>query len=135
MATVSAVALTQPTSDPNIDETQTFTMGGQITKALHGGLDYDMHWQYDQDGLLGLGLPWVDIPASSGGLTTADTNPQTSLGTEAEVTITVTGATAGSYNIRIHVVDNNDGGTTYDSSTQAVTVNAASGVRRAFAIS
>jgi hypothetical protein len=128
MATVSSVALTQPASDPNINEGGTFTHGGQITKALHGGLDYNMHWQWDQ----GTGT-WTDI-TGSGGLSTADTNPQNNLGDEAEHTITVTGNTAGSYEVRIRTVDNNDGGAEDLSGTQTVTVNAAA-TRRVMVVS
>lgn len=123
MATVASVALTQPASDPNIDETQTFVMGGQITKATHGGIDADMHWQFDQ-GLGDSPANYIDIPASAGGLTTADTNPLASVGDEAEHTITVTGVTAGSYFVRIETIDNNDSGASDVSASQAVTVNA-----------
>ena len=57
--TVASVALTQPTADPNRDEGQTFAMGGQVTGASHGGIDYAMHFQWDQ----GTGT-WVDTPAT-----------------------------------------------------------------------
>lgn len=129
MATVASVALTQPSSDPNINEAGTFTMGGQITKALHGGIDADMHFQWDQGT-----ATWTDI-AGSGGLSTADTNPIASVGDEAEHTITVTGNTAGSYEVRVQTVDNNDGGALDTSGTQTVTVNAAAGGRRVMVVS
>ena len=35
--TINGVTLTQPTADPNIAETQTFTMGGQISTQGGGG--------------------------------------------------------------------------------------------------
>ena len=119
MATVASVALTQPSSDPNIDQGQTFTMGAQITSALHGGLDYDIHYQWDQ----GIAT-WVDIPSSGADLTTADTNPEISASDSAEHTITITGVNASTSNVRIRTVDHNDGDNEDLSGTQAVTVNA-----------
>lgn len=124
MATVSSVALTQPSSDPNINESDTFVMGGQITKATHGGIDADMHWQWDQ-GLGDSPANFVDIPTSGADLTTADTNPLAGVGDEAEHTITVTGVNAGSYFVRVETIDNNDSGASDVSASQAVTVNAA----------
>ncbi len=118
MATVGSVALTQPSGDPNINEGQTFTHGGQVTGATHGGADYNMHWQWDQ----GIAT-WVDIPASGADLTTADTNPQNNLTDELEHTITVTGVNASTSNVRIRTVDNNDSSAEDLSSSQAVTVN------------
>ena len=122
MATVGSVALTQPSSDPNINEGQTFTQGGQITAATHGGIDFNMHWQWDQ----GIAT-WVDIPSSGADLTTADTNPQNNLTDELEHTITVTGVNASTSNVRIRTIDNNDSSAEDLSGTQAVTVNEVSG--------
>lgn len=120
MATVASVALTQPSSDPNINESQTFTMGGQVTSANHGGLSYDMHFQWDQGT-----ASWQDIPSSGAALTVSTANPITGITGANEYTITVTGNTAGSYNVRVQTVDNNDGFATDTSATQAVTVNSA----------
>ena len=124
MATVASVALTQPSVDPEINETQTFTQGGQVTKATHGGLDFDMHFQWDQGT-----STWTDL-TGSGGLSTADTNPALSLGDENEHTITVTGNTEGSYEVRVQTVDNNEDSALDTSGTQTVTVNPAAGGRR-----
>jgi hypothetical protein len=104
-------------------------MGLQITKATHGGIDFNGHWQWDQ-GLGDSPANYTDI-TTTGALTTADTNPQNNLGDENEHTITVTGVTAGSYFIRARTIDNNDGGAEDLSASQAVTVNAASGHPRA----
>jgi hypothetical protein len=129
MATIGSVALTQPTVDPNIAESGSFTMGGQVTKLTHGGVDYDMYFEWDQ-GLGDSDANYTTIP-SSGNLQTADTNPVLASTSTGELTITVTGTTAGSYFVRIRTVDNNDGGAEDKSSTQAVTVTAAS-TRRIF---
>ena len=124
-STVASVALTQPSSDPNIDEAQTYTQGGQVTFASHGGADYDMHFQYDQ----GSGS-WTDIPLS-GGLSTADTNPIVNITDAVEYTITVTGSTEDVYEVRIQTVDHGDSENVDTSGTQTVTVNAgAPGGRR-----
>lgn len=132
MATVGSVALTQPSSDPNINVGGSFTQGGQITKADHGGLDYDHHWQWDQ----GTGS-WVDIgTSSSAGLYHAATNPVVNQSDEVEKTLTIFGGAAGSYNVRVQTVDHNDGDNTDTSGTQAVTVNAApAGSRRIMVVS
>ena len=127
MATVASVTLDLPSSDPAIDEGLTFAMQGDVADALHGGMDYDMHWQYDQ----GTGT-WIDIPSSGSELTTADTNPAASLVDEVEHTITVTGAGAGTYSVRVQTVDNNEGGATDTSGTQTVTVSAVASSRRVF---
>ena len=121
--TVASVSLTQPVSDPNIDEGLTFTMGGQATTASHGGTDYDLHFQWDQ-GLGDAAANYVDIPASGAALTTADTNPLLNQSDDVEKTITVTGNTAGNYFIRVRTVDHNDNppDTEDISTSQAVTV-------------
>ena len=119
--TVDSVSLTQPVSDPNIDEGLTFTMGGQATLVTHGGTDYDLHFQWDQ-GLGDAAANYVDIPASGAALTTADTNPLLNQSDDVEKTITVTGNTAGDYFIRVRTVDHNDGEAEDISASQAVTV-------------
>lgn len=117
MAIIASVALTQPTSDPNVTEGNTFTIGGQITKSNHGGLDYNMYAQWDQ----GTGT-WVDIPTTGAALTVSASPIGANIIDEVEHTATVTGVTAGSYNVRIRTVDNNDTGAEDFSSSQGVTV-------------
>lgn len=118
MATVDSVALTQPASDPDINEGQTFTMGGQVTLGLHGGSDYDMIFEWDQGTAV-----WVTIPVSGGDLTCPDADLLNQSG-DVEITVTVTGVNASTSNVRIRTVDNNDGGAEDLSGTQAVTVTA-----------
>ncbi len=118
--TVTSVSLTQPTSDPNLNEGQTFTMGGQVTLSNHGGGDYNMIWQWDQGT-----STWVNIPSSGAALTTP-TNTLSNLGDELEHTQTITCNTAGTYAVRIRVIDNNNGGAATNSSSQTITVNAVS---------
>lgn len=125
MATVASVALTQPGADPDISEGQTFTIGGQITGALHGGLDYDMSFEWDQ----GI-ASWQAIPTSGADLT-IDAQPAANQTVETEITATVTGVNAGSYDVRVQTTDHNDGETTDTSGTQAVTVSEATGHPRA----
>ena len=130
MATVGSVDLTQPASDPNINEAATYAQEGDGTEAALGGLDYDMHFQYDQGT-----STWIDIPSSGSELTTADTNPILGHSTKGTTSITVTGVGAGTYSVRIQTVDNNDGGALDTSGTQTVTVSAVSGTRRVMVIS
>lgn len=122
--TVVSVSLDSPASDPNINETQTFSMDGTITDTGSHALDFDVHWQWDQGT-----STWTNL-TSSGALSTADTNPVNNE-TNANLTaITVTGNTAGTYSVRIRTVDHNDGDNEDLSPTQTVTVNAASSRRR-----
>lgn len=125
MATVLSVTLDTPASDPNIDEGQTFGMQGDVADAAHGGMDYDMHWQYDQ----GIGS-WIDIPASGTELTVPASNPLLNHTVKGATAKTITGVGAGTYSVRIQTVDHNDGDNTDTSGTQTVTVNAAVGGRR-----
>ena len=125
MATVVSVTLTAPSSDPNINEGQTFAMTGDVADANHGGMDYDMHWQYDQ----GIGS-WIDIPSSGSELTVPAPNPILNHGTKGTTSKTITGVGAGTYSVRIQTIDNNDGSAVDTSGTQTVTVNAATGRRR-----
>lgn len=123
MATVVSVALTQPSSDPNINEAQNFTAGLQITKATHGGLDYDPTFQWDQ-GLGDSDANYIDIPTSGADLT-IDAQPAPNQGVETEITATVTGVNEGNYFVRAKTIDNNDSSAVDVSAGQAVTVNAA----------
>ena len=126
MATVSSVALDLPSGDPNITVGSSFTQAGIITKALHGGLDYDFAFQWDQ----GTGS-WTNIGTSpSAGLYHSATNPLPNQIDEVQKTLTVFGGAAGSYNVRVQTTDNNDTGANDTSGTQAVTVNAVAGTRR-----
>lgn len=124
MATVSSVVLDLPSSDPNIDESQSFTMQATVNDALHGGMDYDMHFQYR---LLPSGS-FADIPSSGSELTTADTNPILNHTVKGATSITVTGAGAGSYEVRVRTIDHNDTDAEDLSGTQTVTVNAAAAI-------
>lgn len=124
--TVSSVTLTQPVGDPNIEEGQTFTMGGQVTLVSHGNADYDMHFQWDQ-GLGDLDANYADIPASGVALTCPGPNPLLGQGDDVEKTKTVTGNTAGTYFIRIKTVDHNDAEAADLSASQQVTVNTPAG--------
>ena len=118
--TVASVNLTQPVGDPAITEGQTFVQGGQ---AVQGGSgqppSYDMHFQWDQGT-----ANWIDI-AGAGDLNTADTNPIVNIVTYDEQTITVTGDTIGTYNVRVQTVDHRDGDALDTSGTQEVTVSEA----------
>ena len=130
MATVAGVTLTQPASDPNINEAQTYTQEGDVADALHGGMDYDMHFEYDPGT-----STWIDIPSSGSELTTAATNPIPNHGVKGTTAITVTGAGAGVYEVRVRTIDNNEGGAEDLSNTQTVTVNAAAEGRRVMVVS
>jgi hypothetical protein len=131
MATVDSVTMTAPSSDPNINVGGSFAMEGNITKALHGALDYDFYWQWDQ----GIAT-WVDIGTDTGlGLYHAGTNPLTAQIDEATKSLTIFGGSAGTYSVRCRTVDHNDGDATDDSGTQTVTVSAATGTRRIALIS
>lgn len=123
MATVASVALTQPSSDPNISESGSFTVGLQITAATHGGLDYNPTFQWDQ-GLGDSEANYVDIPTSGADLT-IDAQPAANQTVETEITATVTGVNAGNFYVRAKTVDNNDSSAVDVSAGQAVTVNAA----------
>ena len=129
MATVAGVTLTQPASDPGIDESQTYTQEGDVADALHGGMDYDMHFQYDQ----GI-ASWIDIPSSGSELTTAATNPILNHSVKGTTAITVTGEGAGVYEVRVRTIDHNAGDGEDLSGTQTVTVNAAAGGRRVMTV-
>tara|TARA_R110000772_G_scaffold83288_8_gene176135 strand:+ start:378 stop:767 length:390 start_codon:yes stop_codon:yes gene_type:complete len=129
MATVATVTLDLPSSDPNIDVGQTFAMQGDVADALHGGMDYDMKWQYDQGT-----ATWIDIP-SSGSELSVPANPILNHGTKGVTSKTVTGEGAGTYDVRIQTIDNNDGSAVDTSGTQTVTVNAAAGGSRRVLVS
>lgn len=129
MATVASVTLTAPSSDPNINEGGTFTMTGDVADANHGGIDYDMHWQYDQGT-----STWIDIPTSGSELSVPASNPILGHNVKGTTSKTITGEGAGTYEVRIRTIDNNDGGAEDLSGTQTVTVNAAGGDRRVMVI-
>ena len=122
--TVTSIALDLPASDPNSDEAQTFTMDGTVTSSGSHELDCDVHMQWDQGS-----ATWVDL-TGSGGLSTADTNPVNNHVNENLTAITVTGNTAGSYEVRIRTIDHNDTDAEDLSGTQTVTVNVPSTRRR-----
>ena len=112
---LSSLTISQPSVDPDISVSGTFTF--EVTPGFAGGGSvnaYDLNFEYDQ----GTGS-WIDIPASSGGLTTSDTNPIASTTSVDPTSITVTGVTADGYSIR---VTNDSRGVT--SGTQTVTVSA-----------
>ena len=120
MATnITGVNMTQPTVDPDISAGGNFPMGGQITTAGGGGWGEsgDMYFQWDQGT-----ATWIDI-GESGGLYTEDTNPITGLQTTDEQTITVYGGSAGTFNVRIKLIE--DDLTEHLSSSVEVTVNPA----------
>lgn len=122
---VDSIALDSPASDPNINETQTFTMDGTLTTSGSHAIDVNVHWEWDQ-GLGDSDANYADIPASSAALTIGGTNPENNYSNANLTAQTITGVTAGSYFVRIRTVDNNDSGAKDVSGTQAVTVNAAS---------
>lgn len=130
MATVSSVTLTAPSSDPNINEGQTFAMTGDVLDANHGSMDYNMHWQYDQ----GIGS-WIDIPSSGSELTVPAPNPILNHTVKGVTSKTITGAGEGTYSVRIQTIDNNDGSAVDTSGTQTVTVNAAAAGSRRIIVS
>lgn len=111
---LSTLTITDPTVDPNIAESGTFTF--EVTPTFNGGggiNSYDLDFQYDQ----GTGS-WTTIPASSGGLTTSNTNPITGLAVNTPSSITVTGVTTDTYSIRVV----GTGGSNPTSNEQTVTV-------------
>jgi hypothetical protein len=132
MATVDSLSLTQPSSDPNIDESQTFTFGITNVSAAHGGMDYDLYFEWDQ----GLG----DSPGNyatigtSGNLSCPDADLLNQSTKDGEVTVTITGNTAGTYYLRGRSIDNNEGSAEDLTGTQVVTVNAASGIPKPVAL-
>jgi hypothetical protein len=117
---LGTVTMTAPLSDPDIAAGQTFDMSCYWTK-IYSGSSYPsvtLYFEYDQ----GTGT-WVTIPASGGGLTTSGTNPKTSTTDGVTYTITVTGSTAGVYNVRCKAVDAY--GTKYSPEQTVVTVSIA----------
>ena len=109
---LNSLTITDPVSDPNIDEGNSFTFGVTPGFAGGGGVNaYDLDFQWDQGT-----ATWVTI-ASTGGLSTADTNPISSTTSTVEVPITVDANTAGSYSIRVVNTSR-----TITSGTQAITV-------------
>ena len=120
MATnITGVGITKPTEDPAMQVDGSFEMGGQIATAGGGGWGEsgDMYFQWDQGT-----ATWIDI-GESGGLYTEDTNPITGLQTTDEQTITVYGGSAGTFNVRIKLIE--DDLTEHLSSSVEVTVNPA----------
>ena len=120
MATnITGVSITKPTEDPDMQVDGSFEMGSQIATAGGGGWNEsgDMYFQWDQGT-----ATWVDI-GESGGLYTEDTNPITGLQTTTEQTITVYGGSAGTFNVRIKLIE--DDLTEHLSSSVEVTVNSA----------
>ena len=120
MATnITGVIITKPTEDPAIQVDDSFEMGGQIATSGGGGWGEsgDMYFQWDQGT-----ATWVDI-GEGGGLYTEDTNPITGLQTTTEQTITVYGGSAGTFNVRIKLIE--DDLTEHLSSSVEVTVNSA----------
>ena len=124
MATVAGVTLDLPSSDPNIDVGATFAMQGDVADVLHGAMDYDMHWQYDQGT-----STWIDIPTSGSELSVPASNPILNHDVKGTTSKTITGEGAGVYDVRIRTVDHNDGDNEDLSGTQTVTVNAVGGRR------
>ncbi|MDH3375363.1 MAG: hypothetical protein OEQ39_00130 [Gammaproteobacteria bacterium] len=125
MATIASISITQPSGDPNINEAQTFTFGVTNVSGLHGGMNYNLFFQWDQ-GLGDSPSNYVTIP-TSGALSCPDADLLNQIAKDLEVSVTITGNTAGSYFIRGRTIDNNDGGAEDLTGTQAVTVNAAAG--------
>ena len=120
MATnITGVTITKPTEDPDIQVGGNFEIGSQIATAGGGGWaeSGDMYFQWDQGT-----ATWIDI-GESGGLYTEDTNPITGLQTTDEQTITVYGGSAGTFNVRIKLIE--DDSTEHLSSSVEVTVNPA----------
>lgn len=116
---LSSLTVTQPASDPNIDEAGTFTF--EVTPGFAGGGGvnaYDLDLQYDQGT-----STWVTIPASSGGLTTNGTAYYASTAQDTSFSITVTGVTADVYSIRALNTSR-----AVTSATQTVTVNVAAAI-------
>jgi hypothetical protein len=121
MATnIVGVTMPQPTSDPNIQTGGNFTMGGQISVAGGGSWaeSGDMYFEWDQGT-----STWTTI-GTSGGLYHSATNPLLGLQTAVEQTITIYSDTAGSYQVRVKLIE--DDLTEYTTTAQTVTVNAPS---------
>ncbi len=127
MATIASISITQPSGDPNIDEGQTFTFGVTNVAAAHGGMDYDIFFQWDQ-GLGDSPANYVTIPVSGGDLTSPDADLLNQTVKDGEISVIVTGVNAGNYFIRGRTVDHNDTEAEDLTGTQAVTVNVSTGV-------
>lgn len=124
MATVDSISITQPSGDPNINEGNTFTFGVTNVSAAHGGMDYDLYFQWDQ-GLGDSPANYVTIPVSGGDLTCPDADLLNQTVKDGEISVTITGVNAGTYYIRGRTVDHNDGDAEDLTGTQVVTVNSA----------
>ena len=109
------LTISDPTSDPNIDEGNSFTF--EVTPGFAGGggvTAYDLNFEWDQGT-----ATWIDL-TPTGNLSTDNTNPIATTTADTPTSITVDADGAGSFEIRV----TNDS-RSITSGTQAVTVNAA----------
>ena len=113
---LQSVTLSAPSTDPNVDSGNSFSMTAALTwGGGHGGNEsVDLHFEYSTSP----GGPYSDVPASGSELTTANTNPASVTGSP--VSITVAGAGAGTYYVRVRGI----GSSSFSSVEQVVTVNA-----------
>lgn len=115
---LSSISLDSPASPVSASVDDTFTFAGTPTLSGGGGVQrYDFKWEVNNGG------GYVTIGAATG-LTTSATNPVTNTNSQAQQSITVTCATAGSYTIRMAGAPTSGGSYTVLSSTQTVTVSA-----------
>lgn len=110
---VSSVSITQPSvANTYLKPGDSFTFGAQVVLTGGGSADYDMEFLMDN--------AWKSSPdreslGSSTDLSTTDTNPITSITTDAEQTIAVTCENPGIYDLLIRTTDHNDGDSTDES--------------------
>ncbi len=113
---LDAVTLTAPTSDPVINEGQTFTLSATYTQVGHGGEEVvSLNWEFSTSS----GGPYSAI---SGGLSVI-TNPTTGSDSAITHSVTVTGETEGTYFVHIRAVGNSSG-FVRESGDQEITINA-----------
>ena len=122
---IIGVTMTAPGSDPGIDVGGNFPMTGVISTAGGGGWNEsgDMYFEWDQGT-----ATWVTIGTSSAaGLYHSATNPILTLQTTNPQTLTVYGGAAGSFQVRVTLIE--DDLTTYNTAAIDVTVSAVAGTQ------
>jgi hypothetical protein len=114
MTSILTLALTLPSSDPDTEVTDTFTMRLTNTATGHGGDDANsLHFEFSDDD-----STWNDMTAS-GGLTVTTTNPVTWDSTVLTNDITVTNGVPGTWYVR----GSSTGVTALQTTSQIITVN------------
>ena len=114
--TITAIALTLPSSDPNPSVPDTFTMRLTTTHGGHGGDNTNsIHFEISEND-----STFIDLTAATNGLTVAATNPVTWSSGTTVWDITVTAANSGTFYVR----GSSTGDNAFSSASQVVTVAA-----------